>query len=74
LCTAHKVPEPEFEGQTKNRLGNPEVRAIVDAVVAEQLQKTFEWHPKVLAAIIDKASSAQQAAAAAKVGGDAQLL
>lgn len=42
-----KVPEPEFEGQTKNRLGNPEVRGIVDQVVQEELVKVFEWHPKV---------------------------
>jgi DNA gyrase subunit B len=42
-----KVPEPEFEGQTKNRLGNPEVRGIVDAIVAEALLNLFEWHPKV---------------------------
>lgn len=42
-----KVPEPEFEGQTKNRLGNPEVRGIVDQVVNEELIKVFEWHPKV---------------------------
>ena len=42
-----KVPEPEFEGQTKNRLGNPEVRGIVDQVVNEELVKVFEWHPKV---------------------------
>lgn len=42
-----KVPEPEFEGQTKNRLGNPEVRPIVDAVVQEALLNLFDWHPKV---------------------------
>ena len=42
-----KVREPEFEGQTKNRLGNPEVRGIVDAVVQEELVKVFEWRPKV---------------------------
>lgn len=42
-----KVPEPEFEGQTKNRLGNPEVRGIVDSIVGEELVKLFEWHPKV---------------------------
>ena len=42
-----KVPEPEFEGQTKNRLGNPEVRPIVDAVVQEALVNLFDWHPKV---------------------------
>eukprot|EP00953_Heterococcus_sp_UTEX-ZZ885_P021125 11794-Heterococcus_DN1.PRE.2 len=65
-----KVPEPEFEGQTKNRLGNPEVKGIVDAVVSEQLHKVFEWNPKILAAVIEKASSAQQAAAAAKAARD----
>lgn len=42
-----KVPEPEFEGQTKNRLGNPEVKGIVDQVVNEELIKVLEWHPKV---------------------------
>lgn len=42
-----KVPEPEFEGQTKNRLGNPEARGIVDGVVADALLNVFEWHPKV---------------------------
>lgn len=65
-----KVPEPEFEGQTKNRLGNPEVRGIVDAVVGEALVGVFEWHPKVLAAIVDKAMAAQQAAQAAKAARD----
>lgn len=43
-----KVPEPEFEGQTKNRLGNPEVRGIVDQIVNDELVKVFEWHPKVI--------------------------
>ncbi len=65
-----KVPDPEFEGQTKNRLGNPEVRGIVDAVVGEALVSVFEWHPKVLAAIVDKAMAAQQAAQAAKAARD----
>ncbi|CAM9371128.1 unnamed protein product [Chrysoparadoxa australica] len=65
-----KVPDPEFEGQTKNRLGNPEVRGIVDSIVGEALQKTFEWNPKLLAAILDKAQSAAAAAAAAKAARD----
>mmetsp|Transcript_46088 Transcript_46088/g.104452 ORF Transcript_46088/g.104452 Transcript_46088/m.104452 type:complete len:379 (+) Transcript_46088:261-1397(+) len=65
-----KVPEPEFEGQTKNRLGNPEVRSIVDSIVAEQLNSIFEWHPKVLAAVLDKAQSAAAAAAAARAARD----
>lgn len=42
-----KVPEAEFEGQTKNRLGNPGVRSVVDQVVGQALSDTFEWHPKV---------------------------
>jgi DNA gyrase subunit B len=42
-----KVPEPEFEGQTKSRLGNPEVRAMVDGFVGEELNKLLEWNPQV---------------------------
>lgn len=42
-----KVPEPEFEGQTKNRLGNPEARGIVDSIVGDALLNVFEWNPKV---------------------------
>ena len=41
-----QVPEPEFEGQTKTRLGNPEVRQAVDAVVGEKLLTFFEWNPQ----------------------------
>ena len=61
-----KLPEAEFEGQTKNRLGNPLVRGAVDSVVGEALAEALEWHPKVLAAIVDKAAAAAAAAAAAK--------
>ena len=61
-----KVPEPEFEGQTKTRLGNPEVREIVDSVVKECLLTLFDWHPDVLLLIGNKAMQAQAAAAAAK--------
>lgn len=61
-----KVPEPEFEGQTKTRLGNPEVREIVDSVVKECLLTLFDWHPDVLMLIGNKAMQAQAAAAAAK--------
>lgn len=42
-----KVPEPEFEGQTKSRLGNPEVRTLVDGFVSEELNKLLEWNPQV---------------------------
>ena len=61
-----KVPEPEFEGQTKTRLGNPEVREIVDSTVKEALITLFDWSPQVLQDIGNKAMSAQAAAAAAK--------
>lgn len=65
-----KVPEPEFEGQTKTRLGNPEVRQIVDTLVSDGLTTLFEWTPSVLNAIISKALDAQAAALAAKVARD----
>ncbi|KAJ8602128.1 hypothetical protein CTAYLR_001638 [Chrysophaeum taylorii] len=65
-----RVPEPEFEGQTKSRLGSPGVRPIVDAVVGEAVSKLFEWQPKALAAVLDKAQAAQRAAAAAKSARD----
>jgi DNA gyrase subunit B len=65
-----KVPEAEFEGQTKNRLGNPGVRSVVDQIVGMALNDVFEWHPKVLTAIVEKASAAQAAAAAAKAARD----
>lgn len=65
-----KVPEPEFEGQTKTRLGNPEVRQIVDGVVSDALQTLLEWNPALLTAIAAKAIRAQNAALAAKAARD----
>jgi DNA gyrase subunit B len=65
-----KVPEPEFEGQTKTRLGNPEVRHIVDAIVQEGLQSIIDWHPEILVTIVGKAQAAQAAAAAARAARD----
>lgn len=61
-----KVPDPEFEGQTKSKLGNPEVRAIVDGVCARGLVDFFEFHPRVLSDIVEKALRAQAAAEAAR--------
>jgi DNA gyrase subunit B len=60
------VPQPEFEGQTKTRLGNPEVRRVVEGVIGEQVSEHLEFYPSVLASIFQKASSAQKAAEAAK--------
>ncbi|XP_019059708.1 PREDICTED: DNA gyrase subunit B, mitochondrial-like isoform X2 [Tarenaya hassleriana] len=61
-----KVPNPEFEGQTKTRLGNPEVRKIVDQSVQEYLTEYLELHPDVLESILSKSLNAYKAALAAK--------
>lgn len=61
-----KVPNPEFEGQTKSRLGSPEVRGTVDSVISRSLIDFFEFNPTVLSAIVDKAMSAMAAADAAR--------
>ncbi|KAL3779109.1 hypothetical protein HJC23_011812 [Cyclotella cryptica] len=60
------VAEPEFEGQTKGRLGNPEVRPAVETALGGALSKFFDFHPDVLNVIFENASRAQAAAAAAK--------
>ena len=61
-----KVTDPQFEGQTKNRLGNPEVRNQVETVVAEALQIYLEDHPQDSRRIIDKCMTAQRAREAAR--------
>jgi len=61
-----KVPNPEFEGQTKTKLGNTEVRGIVDSLVGEALMEFLEMRPQVADAILDKAIQAYQAAEAAR--------
>ncbi|KAI3444327.1 hypothetical protein Pfo_000992 [Paulownia fortunei] len=61
-----KVPNPEFEGQTKTRLGNPEVRKVVDQSIQEYLTEYLELHPDVLDAILSKSLNALKAALAAK--------
>ncbi|XP_052172961.1 DNA gyrase subunit B, chloroplastic/mitochondrial isoform X2 [Diospyros lotus] len=61
-----KVPSPEFEGQTKTRLGNPEVRKVVDLSVFEFLTEYLELHPDVLDSILSKSLNALKAALAAK--------
>lgn len=61
-----KVPDPEFEGQTKTKLGNTEVRGIVDSLVGEVLNEYLEFHPQVADNIIEKAVQAFKAAEAAR--------
>ncbi|CAK9188516.1 unnamed protein product [Ilex paraguariensis] len=61
-----KVPNPEFEGQTKTRLGNPEVRKVVDQSVQEYLTEFLELHPDILDSILSKSLNALKAALAAK--------
>lgn len=61
-----KVPEPEFEGQTKTKLGNTEVRGIVDSLVGETLNDYLELNPQVADTIIEKAVQAYKAAEAAR--------
>lgn len=61
-----KVPNPEFEGQTKTRLGNPEVRKVVDQSIQEYLTEYLELHPDVLDSVLSKALNAFKAALAAK--------
>lgn len=61
-----KVPNPEFEGQTKSKLGNPEVRGTVDGITSRSLNDKFEFYPNILSSIVDKAISGMAAAEAAK--------
>jgi DNA gyrase subunit B len=61
-----KVPEPQFEGQTKTKLGNSEVKGIVDSWTFSALDTYFEENPAVLKKIIQKAELAQRAREAAK--------
>ena len=70
-CVLHvKVKEPQFEGQTKTKLGNSEIEGIVKTVVNEHLGSYLEEHPPVLRAIVDKAVSAAVAREAARKARD----
>ena len=65
-----KLPDPQFEGQTKNKLGNPEVRGYVDQVLAEYLSYYLEEHPAIGRKIIGKALLAARARKAARAARD----
>ena len=61
-----KVPDPQFEGQTKTKLGNSEVRSIVDNVIGEGLSTFLEENPQVARRILEKAITAARAREAAR--------
>ena len=61
-----KLTDCEFEGQTKGKLGNPEVRPLIEGIVQEKLMNFFEENPATARLIFDKAVNAQKAREAAK--------
>lgn len=61
-----KMPNPQFEGQTKGKLGNSEVKGIVESLVNENLTSYFEENPKVVEKILEKTTTAAKARAAAR--------
>ena len=65
-----KIPEPQFEGQTKGKIGNTEVKGIVEQIVNDKLKQVFEENPVIAKAIVSKAISAAQAREAAKKAKD----
>ncbi len=65
-----KLPNPQFEGQTKNKLGNPEVRGIVDKVMTEYFGYYLEENPAIAKKIVSKATLAARARKAARAARD----
>lgn len=65
-----KLPDPQFEGQTKNKLGNPEVRGYVDKVMTEYFGYYLEENPAIAKKIVSKATLAARARKAARAARD----
>jgi DNA gyrase subunit B len=65
-----KIPDPQFEGQTKNKLGNPEVRGYVEQVMNEYFSYYLEEHPSVARKIVNKGLLAARARKAARAARD----
>ncbi|GAB7054920.1 MULTISPECIES: DNA topoisomerase (ATP-hydrolyzing) subunit B [Paenibacillus] len=61
-----KIPDPQFEGQTKTKLGNSEVRGIVESLFAEKLQEFLDENPSIAKKIVEKGVQAQRAREAAR--------
>ncbi|MDR2552379.1 MAG: DNA topoisomerase (ATP-hydrolyzing) subunit B [Treponema sp.] len=66
-----KVPNPQFEGQTKGKLGNSEVKGMVESLTNEQLELFFDQHPDVISHILEKSVLAAKARIAARAARDA---
>lgn len=65
-----KLPDPQFEGQTKNKLGNPEIRGYVEQVMTEYLAYYLEEHPSIAKKVVNKAILSARARAAARAARD----
>ncbi|MEJ2267776.1 MAG: DNA gyrase subunit B [Nanoarchaeota archaeon] len=65
-----KIPDPQFEGQTKTKLGNSEVKGLLDSIVTSALSEFFEENPSVAKKIVSKATDAARARLAAKKAKD----
>jgi len=61
-----KLPDPQFEGQTKTRLGNSSIRGLIESMVSEGLAEYFEENPTVATTIVEKAGEAMRAREAAR--------
>ncbi|MDR1196672.1 MAG: DNA gyrase subunit B [Candidatus Nomurabacteria bacterium] len=68
-----KLPDPQFEGQTKNKLGNPEVRRYVESVMNEYFAYYLEEHPAIAKKIVGKAVLAARARKAARAARDSVI-
>jgi len=68
-----KLPDPEFEGQTKSKLGTPAVRSLVETVVGQGLERYLEEHPSDGRAIVEKVSLSAKARLAARAARDAVI-
>ncbi len=68
-----KLPNPQFEGQTKGKLGNPEVRSAVESVMAHELEVYMEEHPQDASKIIEKGILASKARLAARAARDSVI-
>lgn len=65
-----KIPDPQFEGQTKNKLGNPEIRGYVEQVIGEWLNYYLEEHPSIARKVVNKGLLAARARKAARAARD----